>query len=153
MNLKTFVNTLRQHPDFAVVFAFDDDEVIPAHYHVTEVGQVEKNFIDCGGTVRREATVQLQIWLGGDEDHRLTAGKLARIFDSAGSVVPNDGLEVEVEYEACVVSQYRVAAMSAADGKLVARLEDKHTDCLAKEACGAASETAAAGCCGPGGCN
>jgi hypothetical protein len=25
---------------------------VPTHYHITEVGKVQKDFIDCGGTVR-----------------------------------------------------------------------------------------------------
>jgi hypothetical protein len=25
--------------------------VVPQHFHVTEVGQITKNFIDCGGTL------------------------------------------------------------------------------------------------------
>ncbi|MGK0335318.1 MAG: hypothetical protein ACI974_002146, partial [Paraglaciecola sp.] len=31
-----------------------DGTPVPAHFHVTEVGEVSKTFVDCGGTLRRE---------------------------------------------------------------------------------------------------
>lgn len=33
-------------------FVLPNGTIVPQHFHVTEVGQVTKNFIDCGGTVR-----------------------------------------------------------------------------------------------------
>lgn len=155
MKLSAFKDHLLRHADKPVGFVFDDGEFIPASFHVTEVGHVAKNFIDCGGTVRSASTVQLQVWLGNDEDHRLTSGKLAKIIDLAKPLIPSDDLEVEVEYEGCVISQYTVDAATSEDERIVFQLGDKHTDCLAKEACGieaARSSAAVAGGCGGSGC-
>jgi hypothetical protein len=33
-------------------FVLPNGTIIPKHFHVTEVGQITKHFIDCGGTVR-----------------------------------------------------------------------------------------------------
>lgn len=151
MKLTAFKDLLVQHSEKLVAFVFDDGEFIPGNFHVTEVGYVTKNFIDCGGTVRNTAHVQLQVWLGNDEDHTLPAGKLARIIDLAQPLIPSSGLDVEIEYENCVISQYVVEDASAEDGKVIFRLGDKHTDCLAKEACGivpAGAAGSAGGCCG-----
>ena len=151
MRLSVFKQHLATHADKAVGFVFDDGESIPGHFHVTEVGHVAKNFIDCGGTVRNVAHVQLQVWLGNDDDHRLIAGKLSKIIALANSLIPSDDLDVEVEYEDCVISQYTLVDASVADGKIVFQLGDKHTDCLAKEACGieaAGTAKAGSGCCG-----
>ena len=52
----------------------------PQHFHVTEVGQITKHFIDCGGTVRNEKVVNFQLWEAGDTDHRLEPQKLAKII-------------------------------------------------------------------------
>ena len=35
-----------------VNFTLPDGTSVPEHFHVTEVGLITKNFIDCGGTVR-----------------------------------------------------------------------------------------------------
>jgi len=39
----------------AVNFILADGTAVPEHFHVTEVGLITKNFIDCGGTVRQES--------------------------------------------------------------------------------------------------
>lgn len=156
MKISAFKQHLVTHTEKPVGFVFDDGDFIPGHFHVTEVGHVAKNFIDCGGTVRNVAHVQLQVWLGNDEDHRLTAGKLAKIVDLAKPLIPSDELAVEVEYENCVISQYTLESASVIDGQIVFQLGDKHTDCLAKEACGieaAGAGRKGEGCCGgPTGC-
>ncbi|HEU5081092.1 MAG TPA: DUF6428 family protein [Opitutaceae bacterium] len=151
MKITEFKQRLEEHVDKPVGFVFDDGEFVPPHFHITEVGHVVKNFIDCGGTVRRAASVQLQVWLGDDEHHRLTAGKLAKIIELAKPLIPSEDLDIEIEYEGCVISQYTLESASVIDGQVVFRLADKHTDCLAKESCGievagAARETS--GCCG-----
>lgn len=148
MQLHVIKALLRQNPDKLLQFILPDGAVIPAQFHVTEVGHVVKNFVDCGGTIRHTSLVQLQVWLGNDLDHRLTAGKLAQILELAKGLIPSDELEVEIEYEACALSQYALSAVEAEGGQLKLRVVSKHTDCLAKEACG----IEAASCCGGNGC-
>src|SRR5580658_8386837 len=99
MKLRDLTDKLRRHPAKNVCFVLPDGDPIPANFHVTEVGHVVKNFIDCGGTVRRQETCLLQTWIAGnDPDHLLSAGKLAKILELSAKVVPSDDLDVEVEY-------------------------------------------------------
>jgi hypothetical protein len=87
--------------------------------------------------VRSSVACVLQTWVAAnDRSHRLMAGKLASILDLARKVVPSDDLEVEVEYEADAISQYPLAAAEARGGEVVLTLASKHTDCLARSACG-----------------
>ena len=155
MNLTALKSLLHANPDQPLRFVLPDGGVVPAQFHVTEVGHVAKHFVDCGGTTRRSSTVQLQLWLGRDGDHRLTSTKLLKILDLAGAVVPHDDLDVEVEYEDGAISQYPLASAAAARDGLEIALTSKHTDCLAKQACGtspAAPAEAEAACCGSGCC-
>jgi len=127
-------------------------EFVPAHFHVTEVGRVQKDFIDCGGTQRSAVSCLLQVWVAADTDHRLTAAKLAGVLKLAAPVLKSGDLPVEVEYEGEAVSQYPVAAAEATPRGLLLHLGTKHTDCLAKELCGVpavgtASVCGTAGCC------
>src|SRR5438105_15337090 len=85
-------------------------EFVHAHFHVTEVGRVQKDFIDCGGTTRSAVSCLLQVWVAHDTAHRLTAGKLAGILRLAAPLLKSDELPVEVEYESGAVSQFPVAA-------------------------------------------
>jgi hypothetical protein len=135
-------------PGLPITVIWPDGEPIEAHFHVTEVGRVQKDFVDCGGTVRRLVTCLLQTWVGDDVDHRITGEKLLKAFDYAAPVLGGEDLPVELEYEACNVVQLRVIAVERTAEALVVRLASKHTDCLAKELCVPATKCApGGGCC------
>ena len=90
-------------------FVLPNGKSIPASYHITEVGHVKKDFIDCGGTTRSVSACVLQAWVAAnDEDHRLNAGKLASILQMAGKVLPDGEVPVELEYEAPIISQFTI---------------------------------------------
>jgi hypothetical protein len=147
MNIRTLQASLLRHPDRAVRFVLPDGTLIPAAVHVTEVGHVRKNFIDCGGTVRATEACVLQTWrAGGDDGHRLAAGKLARILDLAKKVLPSGDLAVEVEYDIGAVAQFEVEEATVAGPELRLVLAHKHTDCVAREVCGVAPEGEGCGC-------
>lgn len=152
MKLTEFTARLRQHPDHQLTFVLPDGDRVPAHFHITEAGRIDKSFIDCGATIRTSATCSLQAWVAEDTDHRLTPGKLAAVLEIAAPLFRGDDLEVELEYEDCAISQYPVLAATSEGAELVFQLGSKHTDCLAKELCVPQSTSAATtGCCTPGG--
>ena len=150
MTIAEFKEHLRLHPDAPLRFLLPDGGWIPAHAHVTEVGRIDKTFVDCGGTVREAQACVLQTWVADDLEHRLSPGKLADVLDRASGILRSDELPVEIEYEDCSVSQFPVAAAEAGEEGLVFALVSKHTDCLAKELC--LPQAAAEGCCAGEGC-
>lgn len=153
MNLRSLKESLLQHPNHVVRLILPDGDPIPAHFHVTEVGHVTRNFIDCGGTIRSVESCLLQTWVpDGDGDHRLAAGKLAKILDLSRKAVASDELDVEVEYDCCVVAQYAIDSLAVEDGTLTLTLVNKKTDCLAREQCGVEATSGASSCCGGSGC-
>jgi hypothetical protein len=137
MNLTEFTQIVSTHPDKLMRFVLPNGKAIPAQYHITEVGHVKKDFIDCGGTTRSVSACVLQAWIAvNDEDHRLVAAKLASILRLAGKVLPSGEIPVELEYEAPIISQFTISRSEVAADAIVFHLENKHTDCLAKESCG-----------------
>lgn len=64
-----------------IQFELPNEELVPRHFHVTEVGIVTKHFIDCGGTVRKEEVINFQLWNANDYDHRLHPEKLLNIIE------------------------------------------------------------------------
>jgi hypothetical protein len=103
---------------------------------VTEVGRVQKTFLDCGGTHRELVTCQLQIWVGEDYDHRIETGKMASILELAKPYLPDESIPVEVEYEHKVISQYTIQGAEVSGDSVILQLANKHTECLAPELCG-----------------
>jgi hypothetical protein len=135
MKKSALLGLLHRFPDSHLQFVLPDGGKIPIHAHITEVGRVDKTFLDCGATVRRASSLCLQSWVAGDVDHRLAAGKLAEIIDRAAPVLGTEDLDVELEYEDGLISQFPLEEAQD-EGKLLAiRLGVKHTDCLAKDVC------------------
>ncbi len=153
MHTSTFHHHLTAHPAATLVFVLPSGAEIPAHAHITEVGRVEKRFLDCGGTVRRTVTTNLQAWVDADTEHRFLAGKLAAVLDRAAPLFtgPDEDPAVEIEYEADVLSQYPVETAAFTEGRLVFHLGAKHTDCLARDICLPPSPTVDS-CAGTTGC-
>lgn len=138
MQLHEFRNHLQAHPEAPLTISLPDGSTVPAHFHVTEVGHVAKNFVDCGGKFSATESCVLQIWMASERDdgHRLSAGKLNTILGFADSILPSEDVPVEVEYEEGRVSQFPVEALNFDGSNLVIQLGSRHTACLARERCG-----------------
>ena len=135
MKLHELKQVLAQNPAARVRFQLPGGEFAPAHVHVTEVARIDKRFIDCGGTLRTDALCRLQTWFADDVEHRLTAGKLAKIFAKAESVLLTDDLDVDVEHEVGYITQFPLGAVEAANDEIIFHLTERHTACLAMDKC------------------
>jgi len=115
-----------------VVFQLPNKSFDPNHFHVTEVGMITKNFIDCGGKVREEKVINFQLWEAGDYDHRLAPSKLVNIIELSEKVLKiNPELEIEVEYQSDTIGKYGLEFSNS-----IFHLITKKTACLATDSCG-----------------
>jgi hypothetical protein len=133
MKLSDLRAALEQHPATFPRFVLPDGDFIPPHAHVTEVGHLAKNFIDCGGVTGKSETVLLQTHVGRDVEHRLRSDRFAKILQLGERVLPHDQLDVEVEYDCCVVAQYPITEVKQAGEHLDVILGKRQTQCLARE--------------------
>jgi hypothetical protein len=147
-----FISALRAHPNASIHIVLPDDDVVLPHYHVTEIGRVQKDFIDCGGTARSTTHCQLQLLVASDVDHRITAGKLAKIFALSEPVLRGDDLPIVIEHEDCRTIAFPLESFTATDDQINIRLALPHPACLAGDACGLSPEEAgvAGSACTPG---
>ena len=150
MNLDRFLALLTENSHAALHLMLPDGSFVPAHFHVTEVGRVQKDFIDCGGTRRSSSACVLQVWVADDADHRLDTTKLAKIIQIGTPLFPSMTVPVEVEYEQGAVSQYPVQQAEVTPSGVLLHLGSKHTACLAQDRCGVGPVEAA--CCPTPGC-
>lgn len=133
MKLSDFKKQLSLTHD--LTFVLPNGTKVPSHFHVTEVGQVTKHFIDCGGTVRHEKVVNFQLWEANDFDHRLAPQKLMDIILLSEKVLGIDDAEIEVEYQSATIGKYGLDFSNNAF-----LLTAKQTACLASDACGIPAE-------------
>jgi hypothetical protein len=114
-----------------VSFQLPDGSSVPAHFHVTEVGHVQKRFIDCGGTTRLEDRVNFQLWEAEDYDHRLQSKKLIDIIQLSERTLNLPDEEIEVEYQGATIGKYGLAWNGSSF-----ELTSTQTACLAEDSCG-----------------
>lgn len=124
--IKTILTTLDN-----VEFELEDGTFVPEHFHVTEVGIITKDFIDCGGTIRHDKVVNFQLWDANDFEHRLKPGKLLKIIQLSEDKLGIGDHEIEVEYQGQTIGKYDLDF----NGKNFV-LVSKATACLANDACG-----------------
>ena len=129
MKLSEIKNLL---PNLAnVQFQTPNGTFVPEHFHVTEIGKIDKHFIDCGGTIRKETVVNFQLWNANDLEHRLKPGKLLKIIQLSEEKLGIEDNEIEVEYQGETIGKYNLEFNG--DHFL---LTTKNTACLASDSCG-----------------
>ncbi len=130
MNLLEFKNQLIKLNSLS--FELPNGELVPEHFHVTEVGKITKHFIDCGGVERKEEVVNFQLWQADDYNHRLHPEKLLHIIElSQEKLAINTNLAIEVEYQGQTIGKYGIEFNN---NRFV--LTSTLTACLAEDACG-----------------
>ena len=126
LELKNILKTLSE-----ISFQFENGLHIPQHFHITEVGLITKDFIDCGGVIRNEKVISFQLWHANDFNHRLKAKNILEIISIAENSIISEDLEIEVEYQDSTIGKY---GLSFNGENFI--LKSKTTNCLAEDNCG-----------------
>ncbi len=151
MTLEGLTAVLHENPGALLQLQLPDGSMIPAHFHVTEVGRVQKDFIDCGGTIRNSTSCVLQLWVANDLAHRLDTTKVSSIIQKGMKLFETTEIPLEVEYDNGLISQYPIVEASTGKSAVILQLASKHTACLAPDRCGVQldvlSPCSAPGCC------
>jgi hypothetical protein len=125
--IKTELKKLSQ-----IAFQLPDGELVPSHFHITEVAKITKHFIDCGGVVRIEEVANFQLWEANDFDHRLHSEKIIQIIEQSEEKLQISDLEIEVEYQ----MKETIGKFNLKFDGTKFQLVSKLTDCLSKDKCG-----------------
>jgi len=133
MTIKQIKNYLETAEN--VSFQLQNGTLVPEHFHITEVGIITKQFIDCGGTIRNEKVINFQLWDANDFEHRLKPQKLLNIIALSEKILVMGDLEIEVEYQSDTIGKYDLDF----DGENFILL-NKQTNCLASDKCGIPNE-------------
>lgn len=128
MKLSEFKNYLTGAS--AINIVKPNGEPVAAHFHITEIGLLSKQFIDCGGQMHTQKLVSMQIWVDDDTQHRLAPTSLLNIISLFEKEITPQDIEIELEYQTETIGKYGLD-YNGQCFKLIA----KHTDCLAKEKC------------------
>jgi hypothetical protein len=106
-------------------------EIIPEHFHLTDIGTIAHNFIDCGGVVGSNSWVQIQLWVADDKDHRITTTTISKIITASEKILQNsDSEEIVIEYQhSDSATKYNVVNINVGDN-ITINLGVINTTCL-----------------------
>lgn len=134
MTLKELKQALSQTKTVRV--ALPNGRLIPEYFHVTEMGKIQKHFIDCGNTIRTEEKISFQIWHAQDYDHRLSPEKFLSIIKASEKLIDNEDLPIVVEYQTDLSLSYFGLTFE----NEVFQLTPIEATCLANDHCGIPEE-------------
>lgn len=142
-----FRQTLALAPALGLRFRLPTGGLTPIHLHLTEVARVEKRFIDCGGTIRTQASARLQLWAADDTDHRVGCAKALQVLDRGVVLLGSTDLPLEVEHDFPLLTVFPVLGSVVEGGERVFLLGALKADCLAPEVCVPNACKPGSGCC------
>lgn len=132
---QNFTNSFINNSDHLIEFYLPDGTQIPKNFHITDVGSVFRHFIDCGGKIRNESYIQIQLWLGKDIEHRLNGQTVSTILKHSSVVLGKlsdlQNAEVIMEYKEKLTSQYPIKKIEVSNKSIKCYLEEIQTQCLA----------------------
>ena len=128
MKLSEFKNILKSKK--SIDFYLENGDIVPTYFHITEVGQVAKKFIDCGGVIRDDRFISMQLWHANDFDHRLSPQGVLDIIELSERMLNLSDLHVEIEYQSDTIGRYDLFY----NGSIFV-LVNKKTECLDEDKC------------------
>ncbi len=132
------LSQLKKHLENSKQFSFQlpNGEMVPEHFHITEMGLITKHFIDCGISIHQDKKISFQVWYANDLEHKLTSDVVLKIISASDKIIENQDLEIEVEYQ--MEETIGKFGLDYANGNF--QLTKKETACLAIDSCGIPKE-------------
>ena len=68
MKIYEFQNIIQRLKD--IVFELPSGKKVPSHFHIIRIGIIRKIYIGCGGNLRVENLINIQLWNSSDINHK-----------------------------------------------------------------------------------
>jgi hypothetical protein len=147
MKLYELTNILRDSGESGLIIRKSPLDIVPQNFHITEIGNVSKDFVDCGGVRRKMEYCALQVWVADDFDHRLKASKLLGILEKGLEFIDENNI-VNFEIQEGTICLYELFGVTVSDNRLCLEVMKKSTACLAPDKCGVTNNSCSVkGCC------
>ena len=115
----------------SIVFELPEGEKVPSHFHITEIGIIRKTYIDCGGNLRVDNLINMQLWYSNDVNHKIEPAKVLKIIERSDKLLKLQDEEIQIEYQQDTVCKFNLEFGGGNTFKLIKTF----TDCLDKESC------------------
>ena len=139
MLVRDFIQTVKQHPNKPLRFQYNEHQIVPGGYHVTEIKNAQFDTIDCGNSLHTWREVIVQVWVpdGVAASAELMAtDKFAKIWSIVDGRIPlNEAAEIRIEYGngQQLTAVYHVEALQDTPEGLVVKMAPPRTLCKPRE--------------------
>ncbi|MDJ0644676.1 MAG: DUF6428 family protein [Flavobacteriaceae bacterium] len=147
MKTQEFLNILKEHGEKELLFEYKDGTYVGANYHITEVKNTTIKSVDCGGRSDDWNETIIQLWESPKEIDKveyMTSKKALSILEKVDKIHKIDkGSQVFFEYsnELFHKANLEIHNVKLTSDKTIIQLFVSQTDCKAKDAFGAPSQT------------
>lgn len=137
-----FVEALRVQPQRPLEFWLDGARLVPAGYHLTEIGAVKVEAVDCGGAVNRWRETVFQLMDGTPAEAErgfMTTRKALAIYERvAGKIKLDESAPARLEYGNLTrpALRYGIARLELRPERLTVHLSLPGVQCKAGDVCG-----------------
>ncbi|MFC6591529.1 DUF6428 family protein [Deinococcus lacus] len=137
-----FLEALRVQPQRPLEFWLHGERLVGAGYHLTEIGAVSTEAVDCGGKVDRWRETVIQLLDGTPEEAKngfMTTRKALAIYERvAGKISLDEAAPVRFEYGNAerVAVRYGVDRLEVTEERVTVHLSLPGVQCKAGDVCG-----------------
>lgn len=152
MKTQEIINAIKSAPLKHLSFTTNGTQLVPDHYHITEIKQVSTRSVDCGGFAHNDEHIEVQLWLAKQQDdgHRINNADIAKIVSLVNSKLEMDtSLPIFFEYsdEFNPTAKYKVTNISEDAERILFDLEIPKTVCKPRLALEESGCAPGSGCC------
>lgn len=90
LNWQSFKEQLLQNPGLDLQFQYDENKLVEASYHITEIKQAPIVSVDCGGVMNSWTEIIVQLWEPGEkqQERAMKVRKALSIIDVVENKLP-----------------------------------------------------------------
>lgn len=152
MTTKKFLESIQASPEIKTSFYFENEKLVPDHYHITEIKNIISESVDCGKTKHIEKSTMVQLWSSQEDigKHLLSNQKINTIFegiDKALGLNMDANITFEFGDEHRHTSVYHIENVQMIDDTLKVNLFVPETECKPKKLLKSLTSCCAPNCC------
>lgn len=141
MKTEELFNLLKEHSNKALLFGYNETQLVALNYHITEVKHTTIKAVDCGGQMDQwnETIIQLLEPNSYNGEPAMSCFKASGILNKVGNIAAYD-LDAVVKFEYgnknFHTAHLPVDQVLVGDDKIIIQLKTDITQCKAADACG-----------------
>ena len=150
MKVSEFIKVLEENKNKELLFAYTQDKLVGANYHLTEVKNVQFDTTDCGGKTNFWEETHFQLWENPTELGKRTymiTDKILSILKRVDAIKPlKSGTDVKFEYgnEDFTTAVMPINDIEFRESSVLVSLFAETTQCKANDVCGISKGAAVA---------